>query len=52
MMSPAGMGENSVRLRFTRTFDRTLGGIVSLLTAAALLLFWFRQRAKPPHTGI
>jgi hypothetical protein len=52
MMIPAGMGENSVRLRFTRTFDRTLGGIVSLLTAAALLLFWFRQRAKPPHTGI
>jgi hypothetical protein len=49
MIVPVATGENSVRLTFTRTWDRTLGGIVTLLTAAILLLFWLWQRANPTH---
>jgi hypothetical protein len=47
MMIPVETGDNSVRLTFTRTWDRTLGSIVSLITATVLLIFWLRQRTKP-----
>jgi hypothetical protein len=40
MLIPVQNGENRVQVRFTRTWDRTWGGIVSLVTAAFLLVIW------------
>ena len=44
MLIPIAAGENKVRVTFTRTWDRTLGGIISLCAAAGLLLWLFRSR--------
>jgi hypothetical protein len=45
MIVPLGAGESRVRVRFTRTRDRTLGGV---LTAASLLAVMFLMR-RPSH---
>jgi hypothetical protein len=37
MMVPAEAGENRVRITFTRTWDRTLGIIISVLTALVMI---------------
>jgi hypothetical protein len=51
MIVPIRAGENSVRIRFTRTWDRSLGGIIS--TGAILLvcgiIFTRRSKAVPPR---
>ena len=39
MLIPIAAGENRVRITFIRTWDRTVGGIVSLVTAVGLLLW-------------
>jgi len=41
---PLAAGENRVRLRFVRTWDRTAGAILSLLSACALAAVGLRRR--------
>jgi len=38
MMVPVSAGENQIRISFTRTWDRTAGGIISLVFILALLV--------------
>lgn len=45
MLVPVQAGINRVQITFTRTWDRTLGGTISLLTAGLLLLARWRRRA-------
>jgi hypothetical protein len=45
MIVPLGAGESRVQVRFTRTRDRTLGGVI---TAASLLAAMFLMQ-RPPH---
>jgi hypothetical protein len=45
MIVPLGAGESRVQVHFTRTRDRTLGGV---LTAASLLAAMFLMQ-RPPH---
>jgi hypothetical protein len=42
MSIPAQPGENRVEVKFTRTWDRTLGGIVSLISLLGTFIFWRR----------
>lgn len=35
-------GENDVRIRFARTPDRTVGGVISLVSMMVLIVFWIR----------
>lgn len=55
MQVPLGVGVNDVRIRFGRTRDRTIGGIVSLVSWALLLLDWIKtkrvQTASPHRTA-
>lgn len=44
MLIPVPAGENQVRVTFIRTWDRTAGAAVSLITAAGLLLWSFAHR--------
>jgi hypothetical protein len=44
MMIPVEAGQNRMRITFTRTWERTAGGIVSGVTAAILFLWCFWQR--------
>ncbi len=44
MLIPVAAGQNHIRITFARTWDRTLGGIVSLFAAAGLLLWSLRSR--------
>jgi hypothetical protein len=45
MLIPIAAGENTVQIKFIRTWDRTIGGIVSLVSAAMLLLWVGRGRS-------
>jgi hypothetical protein len=45
MIVPVPAGESQVRVRFTRTWDRTLGGGISL--ASVLLVGWLARRRRP-----
>ena len=46
MLVPVEAGMNRVEIRFVRTWDRSLGWWISILTTAALALWSFRVRAK------
>lgn len=41
---PIAAGENQVRIRFVRTWDRIFGEVVSLVSIAGLLLWFARER--------
>jgi hypothetical protein len=47
MMILVTPGRNDVRVRFARTRDRTIGGIVSPLSFGILLAAWIKTRPKP-----
>jgi hypothetical protein len=47
MLIPVTAGENRVRILFTRTWDRTLGGLISVLTALSLGIFVALRRKHP-----
>lgn len=44
MLIPVKAGESRIQIRFIRTWDRTVGGIVSLVSALGLLLWVIRGR--------
>ena len=48
MLIPVQAGKNRIRITFTRTWDRTLGGIISAITALFFgglgVLGWLKQR--------
>jgi hypothetical protein len=48
MLIPVQAGENRVQIMFTRTWDRTLGGFISVVTALLLALFVALRRKRPP----
>ena len=50
MLIPVAAGESRVRLTFIRTWDRTLGGVVSLASAAILLLWFVRRQSTGTRT--
>lgn len=47
MVLPLTAGKHQIDLRFRRTWDRTLGGLISLLTAIFLFAFWRLTRNQP-----
>jgi hypothetical protein len=51
MLVPIPAGSNRVEIHFGRTWDRTAGNIVSLVTIIACvpLLLWLRKREMPPE---
>jgi len=44
MLVPVEAGMNRVRLTFVRTWDRTVGGWISIVTVSCLILWWFMRR--------
>lgn len=46
MMIPITPGREDIRVRFARTRDRTIGGIVSVLSLGVLFAAWISTRAK------
>ena len=49
MIVPVPAGESRVRVRFVRTWDRTLGGVLSLLAAFFFLWLITRQHLADPE---
>ena len=47
MLIPVEAGENRVTIMFTRTWDRTLGAIISFVTALSLAIFVALRRKRP-----
>jgi hypothetical protein len=47
ILIPVAAGENRVRIVFTRTWDRTLGGLISVVTALSLGVFVALRRKRP-----
>jgi hypothetical protein len=47
MLVPVQAGMNRVQVNFVRTWDRTAGGWISLLTALCVALFVLRRRRNP-----
>lgn len=45
MLIPIAGGKNRVQITFIRTWDRTVGGIVSLVSGAGVLLWLVRRRS-------
>jgi hypothetical protein len=48
MMIPIEAGENRIQVTLTRTWDRTVGGVISIVAALSLLL-WFKFQQNPAH---
>lgn len=46
MLVPVAAGINQVRIRFVRTWDRSAGWGISILTLAALAIWSYRLRAQ------
>jgi len=52
MLVPVEAGMNRVQIRFIRTWDRTVGGWISLLTAMSMVLWGLaRRRISRPQTS-
>ncbi|MFY9559264.1 MAG: RdgB/HAM1 family non-canonical purine NTP pyrophosphatase [Terriglobales bacterium] len=51
MEIPVPAGRNDIRLHFGRTRDRTIGGLVSLLSFGVLLATWIKTRVKSAVGG-
>ena len=54
LVIPANAGENRVEVSFARTWDRTLGAVISLITALSTVAFFFifkRRRAPAAPTS-
>jgi hypothetical protein len=49
MIVPVPAGESHIRVRFARTWDRTLGGILTL--ASALIVVWLGARRRAADLG-
>jgi hypothetical protein len=47
-MIPIEAGENRIQVTLTRTWDRTVGGVISIVAALSLLL-WFKFQQNPAH---
>lgn len=47
MLVPVGAGMNRVEIRFVRTWDRTAGGLISLITAISVMAWILMNRGKP-----
>lgn len=54
LLVPVSAGRSEVAIHFTRTWDRLLGGIVSLLSSVLFLFIWLsmRKRISPPHPSL
>jgi hypothetical protein len=50
LMVPVVAGQNRVRITFIRTWDRTVGGIISALTAVFVLIVGFFMRSTSLNT--
>jgi hypothetical protein len=50
LMIPVEAGQNQVRITFIRTWDRTVGGIISALTAVFVLIVGFFMRSTSLNT--
>jgi hypothetical protein len=50
MLVPVGAGMNRVEVTFVRTWDRTAGGRISLLTAVGVISWFARSRRRPRVT--
>jgi hypothetical protein len=48
MIVPLPAGKSRLTVRFTRTVDRTIGGILSLLSSLAAALLLWRERPRQP----
>jgi hypothetical protein len=48
MIVPLAARKSRVTVRFTRTHDRTIGGILSLLSSLAAALLLWRERSLRP----
>jgi hypothetical protein len=46
MRLPIGVGRNDVLVRFGRTRDRTIGGLVSVFSLGLLIVAWIKTRPK------
>ena len=47
LLIPVSAGRSEVRVHFSRTWDRLLGGCVSLLSLGIFFAAWLRTRAEP-----
>jgi len=52
MLVPVEAGMNRVRITFAQTWDRMLGGWISIVVAAGLSLWSLRARAREAHRGL
>jgi hypothetical protein len=52
MIVPVSAGESELRVDFTRTSDRVLGGWISILSAATSLSLLFRKRRPPQRMRV
>jgi hypothetical protein len=50
MLIPVSAGMNRVEIRFARTWDRLVGGWISLLTAISVVIWLLMNRARIPES--
>lgn len=46
MLVPVGAGMNRVEIRFVRTWDRAVGGLISFITAIAVIVWLWMSRVR------
>jgi hypothetical protein len=51
MLVPVALGMNRVEIRFVRTWDRALGGGISIVSAAGMVLWGLRMRRRSTLRG-